>query len=100
MERAQPVKRDELFLEICFGDIWFIVAGKLTHELAASIEDFESNGSSSGVRQIIIDDRAIRWICGRRLVGRKRRIGISIALHAVGGGWSEKMIFGGGERTG
>ena len=77
---TQPIKRNELFLEIRFRDRGLIVAGKFANQLAASIEDFESDGMRSGVRQIVVNDCAVGWVLSSGFVGRKRRVRVGICL--------------------
>src|SRR5271163_34474 len=96
----QPVERDELFFQFRFGGVGFVGAGILANQLAACVENFESYGSRGGARQVIVDDCAIGRIGGSGLVGRKRRIGVGVALNAIGECWSEKVGVRGGERCG
>ena len=94
-EWTQPVEGDELFLQFFFRGVGFIGAGKFANELAARVENFKSDRSRSGaVRQIVIDDYAIGRIGASGFVGRKRRVGVGVALDAEGGGWSEEMSRG------
>ena len=80
-----------MFLEIGFRDLGLIVTGKLANQLAASIEDFESDGTRSGVRQIVVNDCAVGWVLSSGFVGRKRRVRVGITLQTVGGCWRKKM---------
>ena len=59
-ERTQPVKRDELLLEIGFGDVGLIVPGKFANELAACVEDFEDDGSSEIVARRLTGSTVVK----------------------------------------
>src|SRR5271156_1815147 len=90
-ERTQPVERNELLLQFLFRGLGSIGAGKFANELAASVENLESDGSRSAVGEIVINHHTIGRIGACWFVGWKRGVGVRVALNAEGGRRSKKM---------
>src|SRR5579862_2201955 len=75
---SQPIKRNQLLPQVVVAGRRLIVAGIFSNELAASIENFESDRQGLVLRQIEIDDRAVGrvrrgWRSEERRVGKECR---------------------------
>ena len=56
------------------------------HDNPAQIEYFDGHGAFRGLRQVVVNDSAVRWVASGRLVRRNRRIGTGTAPRTHGGG--------------
>src|SRR5208283_5961614 len=83
LRRTHPVKRYIQFLFIHF--VGLVRAGVPAHKIVGTVEDLESNGPGRIGLQVVVDDRAVRWISSGRFFRWERRIRAPIPTNADGG---------------
>ena len=89
LRRANPVRGH---IETLLDDRLRLVGSCITtHKLVLTVQNLQRHRAGSGGVEAVINDRAIRRILPRRLLGRQRRIRIHVPADAVGGLRPEEM---------
>src|SRR6266481_7703402 len=82
--RPDPVHRDRMFRRYFFERHSLVYARVTPDKTIPRIENLEPHGTASGRLQVVIEDRAIRWIFSRGDFRGKRRVGVAIPTEANG----------------
>src|SRR2546427_13199139 len=67
------------------GPLRLVRAREAAHHVPPRVHDLERHGAGRGMREVVIENRAVGGVLPRRLVGGRRRIGVLVPPHAYGG---------------
>src|SRR2546427_7326124 len=67
------------------GPLRLVRAREAAHHVPPRVQDLERHGAGRGMREVVIENRAVGGVLPRRLVGGRRRIGVLVPPHAYGG---------------
>src|SRR5579871_2597191 len=87
---THPIQRDQLLLQFLLSNFGLVGVREFAGNFTLPVENFERNFRSRA-RQEVIEQSAIRRIRRHRFVRWKGRVGVGVALNAIGGRRSKQM---------